>query len=181
MPACTSLSRLVFAAGYETFKRFASDVTLTAGKTKDLSATTEIRRARATATAPGQALRLANIQTRFLVKADQMAAARALADSLLQANLSPSLDDARQLRGLAALTGHVHLAARLQRRAAPDYTFLTPTWEEVTVPLDLTDAALGLFAYASFGAPVDSISSLEQRVERLIPRVRAACAMFPCA
>jgi serine/threonine protein kinase/tetratricopeptide (TPR) repeat protein len=142
---------------------------LTAGKTKDLSATTEIRRARATATAPGQALRLANIQTRFLVKADQMAAARALADSLLQANLSPSLDDARQLRGLAALTGHVHLAARLQRRAAPDYTFLTPTWEEVTVPLDLTDAALGLFAYASFGAPVDSISSLEQRVERLIP------------
>jgi tetratricopeptide (TPR) repeat protein len=142
---------------------------LTAGRSKDYSAISEIRRARATASGPSQALRLANIETRFLVKSEQMAAARALADSLLRANPKPTLDDALELRGLAALTGHVHLAARLQRRAAPEYTFLTPAWEEVNVPLELTDAALGLFAYSAFGTPQDSLAALEQRVERLIP------------
>jgi serine/threonine protein kinase len=142
---------------------------LTAGRSKDLSALSEVRRARAMATAPGQALRLANMETRFLVKTEQMAAARALADSVLRAHPKPTLDDARQLRGLAALTGHVHLAAQLQRRAAPEVTFLTSAWEEVNVPLQLADAALGLFAYSAFGTPTDSLVALEQRVERLIP------------
>ena len=95
--------------------------------------------------------------------------ARALADSVLRANPRPTLDEARQLRGLAALTGHVHLAAQLQQRAAPDFTFLTPSGKRSQLPLQLTDAALGLFAYSSFGAPVDSIVALEQRVERLLP------------
>jgi hypothetical protein len=79
------------------------------------------------------------------------------------------MDDARQLRGLAALTGRVHVAAKLQRRAAPDFTFLTPDWQEVNVPLPLTDAALGLYAYSAFGTPMDSLVELERRVERLIP------------
>jgi serine/threonine-protein kinase len=152
---------------------------LTAGRAKDLSALTEIRRARGTATESSQRLRLANIETRFLVKSEQMAAARALADSVLRANPSPSMEDARQLRGLAALTGHVHLAAQLQRRAAPDYTFLTPEWEQVTVPLQLTDAALGLFAYSAFGTPLDSLVGLEQRVERLIPSYVEAAKRLP--
>jgi hypothetical protein len=137
------------------------------------------------ATKPASALRMANIETRLLVKLEQMAAARSLADSLLRSNPKPDLDDARQLRGLAALTGHVHLTAQLQRRAAPDFTFLTPDWEEVNVPLPLTDAALGLFAYSAFGAPEDSLVALEQRVERLIPsyieasrRLRARQAML---
>jgi eukaryotic-like serine/threonine-protein kinase len=142
---------------------------LSAGRSKEYSAIGEIRRARALATKRAAALRLANIETRLLVKSEQMAAARSLADSLLQSNPKPDLDDARQLRGLAALTGHVHLTAQLQRRAAPDFTFLTPEWEEVNVPLPLTDAALGLFAYAAFGTPEDSLVALEQRVERLIP------------
>jgi tetratricopeptide (TPR) repeat protein len=152
---------------------------LTAGRSPDFSALSEIRRARTILTDqskaqnavsdPNQALRLANMETRFLVKSEQMPRARGLADSVLHANPNPTLDGARQLRGLAALTGHVHLAAQLQKRAAPDYTFLTPAWEEVTVPVQLTEAALGLFAYASFGAPVDSIKALEQTVERLIP------------
>jgi hypothetical protein len=79
------------------------------------------------------------------------------------------MKDAPQLRGLAALTGRVHLAARLQRKAAPDFTFLTSDWQEIEVPLALTDAALALFAYASFGTPMDSLVELERRIERLIP------------
>jgi tetratricopeptide (TPR) repeat protein len=142
---------------------------LTAGRSKDVSALGEIRRARATATQPAQALRLANIEIRLLVKSEQMSSARSLADSVLRAHPDPAMDEARQLRGLAALTGHVHLAARLQQRAAPDYTFLTPDWEAVAAPPQLTEPALALLAYASFGGPVDSIRALEQRVDRLIP------------
>ena len=142
---------------------------LTVGRAKDYSALGEIRRARALASDRLTALRLANSETRLLLKSEQMAAVRALADSVLRANPDPTMDEARQLRGLAALIGHVHLAAQLQERAAPDYTFLTPDWEEVNVPLELTRAALGLFAYSAFGTPVDSITGLEQRVERLIP------------
>jgi tetratricopeptide (TPR) repeat protein len=142
---------------------------LTAGRSAAYSALSEIRRARATATDSAQALRLAATETRLLLKSEQIASAKALADSLLRAHPAPSLDDARQLRGLAAITGHAHLAARLQQRAAPDYTFLSSDWDEVSVPLQLTEAALALFAYSAFGAPVDSIDTLEQRVERLIP------------
>jgi tetratricopeptide (TPR) repeat protein len=142
---------------------------LTAGRSKDYSAVSEIRQARAFGKDGPIALRLANVQTRFLVKSERMAEARSLADSLIGANPKPSLEDARQLRGLAALTGRVHLAANLQRRAAPEFTFLTPEWEEINVPLPLTDAALGLFAYSSFGVPKDSLVALEQRIERLIP------------
>jgi tetratricopeptide (TPR) repeat protein len=142
---------------------------LTAGRSAEYSAVSEIRRARALAQDPLTVLRLANSETRFLLKSEQMRVARAVADSVLRANPNPTMDEARQMRGLAAVTGRLHLAAQLQRRAAPDYTFLTPDWEEITVPLELTDAALGLFAYSSFGAPVDSISALEQRVEALIP------------
>ena len=142
---------------------------LTAGRSKDYSALSEIRRARALAHDRLAGLRLANSEVRLLLKSEQMAAVLALADSVLQANPDPTMDEARQLRGLAALTGHVHLAAQLQEKAAPDYTFLSPDWEEVNVPLELTRAALGLFAYSAFGTPVDSISTLEQRVERLIP------------
>ena len=142
---------------------------LTAGRSKDFSAIGEIRRARTLATDRHTSLRLANTETRFLVKSEQMAGAHALADSVLRANPTPSVDDARQLRGLAALIGRVHTAANLQRRPASDFTFRTSAWEEINVPLPLTDAALGLFAYASFGAPVDSLVVLERRVERLIP------------
>jgi tetratricopeptide (TPR) repeat protein len=142
---------------------------LTSGRAQDFSALGEIRRARALEQDQWARLRLANSETRFLLKSERMAEARALADSVLRTNPEPSLEGARQLRGLAALTGRVHLAAQLQRRAAPDFTFLTPEWDEVNVPLQLTDAALGLYAYSAFGAPRDSLVVLEQRVERLIP------------
>jgi tetratricopeptide (TPR) repeat protein len=142
---------------------------LTAGSTKDLSAIAETRRARALAHDRLTSIRLATSAARLLLKSEQMAAARALADSVLEGNPDPTLEEASQLCGLAALTGHVHLAAQLQRRAAPGMTFLTPDWTEVRVPLQLTDAALGLYAYASFGTPMDSLVALEDRVERLIP------------
>ncbi len=142
---------------------------LSAGRSKDYSALSEIRKARTLARDPAAALRMVNGEVRLLLKSEHMSEARRLADSLLRANPNPMMENAQHLRGLAALVGRVNLAAQLQRRAAPDYTFLAPDWQEIKLPLSLTDAALGLFAYASFGAPLDSIVALEHRVERLIP------------
>jgi serine/threonine protein kinase/tetratricopeptide (TPR) repeat protein len=142
---------------------------LMTGRNKEASAISAVRKARGYSDEANQKLALANMEVRLLVKSEQMSAAKALADSVLRANPSPTLDEARMLRGLAALTGRLHLAAQLQRRAAPDFTFLTSAWEEIKVPVQLTDAALGLFAYASFGTPRDSLVALERRVERLIP------------
>jgi tetratricopeptide (TPR) repeat protein len=142
---------------------------LTSGRVKGMSGLEEIRKARARAATRGDAIRLANIETRFLLKSEQMGSARRLADSLLVANPDPSTDDARQLRGLAALTGRIQRAAQLQRKAAVDYIFLTEDWQEIKVPLVLSDPALALFAYASFGTPRDSLVELEQRIERLMP------------
>ncbi|HKP50269.1 MAG TPA: tetratricopeptide repeat protein, partial [Gemmatimonadales bacterium] len=142
---------------------------LSVGRSNGFSALGEVRKARSLAADGGTALRLANHEVRLLVKSDQMIAARRLADSVLQANPKPTEADAQQLRGLAALTGRIDLAAQLQRRSAPDFIFLSPDWQEIRVPLPLTEAALGLFAYSSFGAPLDSISALEERVEQLIP------------
>jgi eukaryotic-like serine/threonine-protein kinase len=142
---------------------------LTSGRTRDLSALSEVRRARRLAQHRSEALRLANVEARFLLKSEQIEPAKRLADSLLAAYPDPGMEDAPQLRGLAALTGRVHLAARLQRKAAPDFTFLTSDWQEIEVPLALADAALALFAYASFGTPTDSLAELERRIERLMP------------
>jgi tetratricopeptide (TPR) repeat protein len=142
---------------------------VTAGRDPDRSALGEIRQARRLAKGTAGALRLAATEVRLLLKAEQPMDARLLADSLLSAASStPRAEDAEQLIGPAALTGRLHLAADLQRRAATRYTFLTPEGNELHLPLPLTEAALSLLAYSSFGTPVDSIATLEQRVERLI-------------
>jgi hypothetical protein len=130
----------------------------------------EIRRARELAKGTDAAGRLSASEVRLLVKAEQPRAARALADSLLSVSSStPTPDDAEQLSGLAALTGRLHLAADLQRRAAANYRFMTSDWTELHLASPLIEAALKLLAYSSFGTPVDSIAALERRVERLIP------------
>jgi hypothetical protein len=142
---------------------------LTSGRSKDATAFGEILNARALATEGSQALRLANAETRVLVKSGQMSAARAIADSVLRAGPGPSPEEAQYLRGLAALIGRVHAAARLQQRAAPDVVFRTWDWQPVDVPVQLTDAALALLAYASFAVPIDSLVALQARIDRLIP------------
>jgi tRNA A-37 threonylcarbamoyl transferase component Bud32/tetratricopeptide (TPR) repeat protein len=141
---------------------------LTAGRSKDLSALGEIERARRSAIGV-QALRLANAESRVLLKSGQIRGARVLADSLLRTNPDPTPEEAVQLRGLAALTGRVHRAARFERLAAQDYSFRTWDWEPVNVPPQLADAALGLLVYASFATPMDSVVALQRTVERLIP------------
>ncbi|MGH7730405.1 MAG: hypothetical protein ACRENJ_04055, partial [Candidatus Eiseniibacteriota bacterium] len=93
---------------------------------------------------------------------------RALADSLLAAWPRSGPHEAVHLAGLAALTGRVHRAADLLGQTAPLDTFLTSEGRRVAPPLPVAQAALALLGYAALGAPVDSLKTLERRVERLV-------------
>ncbi len=103
-------------------------------------------------------------QTRLLVKQHAFGAARALADSLLR-GVDRTTAQAHRLAGAAALTGRVHLAADLLESFAPIWPLTAPQGDPVEVPVPLRADALRLLAYASFGAPADSIGELVRRVE----------------
>src|SRR5206468_2897164 len=75
---------------------------------------------------------------------------------------------AAQLAGLAALTGRSQLTADLLQRSAPVDSPTTNTAEVITGDSTLHGAALALLAYASLGAPAESVMVLTARVERLV-------------
>ncbi len=132
------------------------------------SALATLRRARALARDPAQALRLAIVETRLRVKVDDVEGAKRLADSLLRAHPKPAPAVAAQLAGLAALTGRSQLTADLLQRSAPVDSPTTNTAEVITGDSTLHGAALALLAYASLGAPAESVTVLTARVERLV-------------
>ncbi len=130
------------------------------------SALAAVRRGRGIGANPDQQLRLTVQEVRILVKAEQFADGRELAESLLAAHRSPTPSEALELAGIAALIGRVHRAADFLRQTAP---LDTPrTWDErpVAAPLQVKEPARALLAYASAGAPMDSLRALTQRVEQ---------------
>ena len=132
------------------------------------SALRSVRRARALAADDVQRLRLAVAESRLLVKLGRFGAARAVADSLLLAAVEPPPVEAEMLAALAALTGRAAQSARLLARAAPEQVVVAEG-RRLTAPLPVMESAMALLAYASLGAPVDSILAGRQRVERLVP------------
>ena len=132
------------------------------------SALATVRHARALAREPEQALRLAIAETRLRVKVDEVEGAARLADSILRANLKPAPAVAAQVAGLAALTGRTRLTAELLGRSAPVDSPTTMTGEVITGDSTLHRTALALLAYASLGAPAESVTALTARVERFI-------------
>jgi len=132
------------------------------------SALATLRHARALARDPEQALALALAETRLLVKIEDAAAARRLADSLLRVYAKPSPATAARLAGLAALTGRTRLTVELLSRSAPVDSPSTMTGEVITGDSALHRTALALLAYASLGAPAESVTAMTARVERLI-------------
>jgi tetratricopeptide (TPR) repeat protein len=132
------------------------------------SALATVRRARVLARDPQQALRLAIAEVRLLVKLENADAAKRIADSVLRAYPKAAPEAAAQLAGLAALTGRAQLTAELLQRSAPVDSPTANTGEVITGDSTLHRAALGLLAYASLGAPPESVTALTARVERLI-------------
>ncbi len=150
------------------------------------SALDAVRRARVRADSLS-ALRLTMAEVRMLTKLGQFAEAARLSDSILLGNPTPSPREATDLAGLALLIGRVHRAAELLEVAAVDYE---PYDTEGTVPtpLPLIETANRLLAYASAGAPMDSLIGLRTRAKRqaesLVPgnardRVMRAALSWP--
>ena len=140
------------------------------GPSTERSALAAVLRARALTHDPAQQLRVAVAEARLLFKLERFADAAALADSVLAAaSVEPAPLDARRLAGLAVLTGRVYAAARLLRLSAPIDTPITWDGREVAdAPMPVKQAGLALLAYASLGAPPESLRALKARVDQRV-------------
>jgi len=140
------------------------------------SALTTIGAARRAARTSDQRIRLAIAEVRMRVKVSDFAGARSLADSLLRESRDASPTHARELAGLAALTGRIGRTIALLQRAPQD---LVLDGERVELVAPLADTAGALLARASFGLSDSKTISLARRTGRLIdiwaePRQRTA-------
>jgi tetratricopeptide (TPR) repeat protein len=86
-------------------------------------------------------------------------AARSLADSLLQSAPTAPLSRAERLASLGILTGKAHLAASLARRVDEHSQY-----DATKVPMRTYASARALLVYASIGAPLDSLHTMEARI-----------------
>ncbi|HXY20135.1 MAG TPA: protein kinase [Gemmatimonadales bacterium] len=115
-------------------------------------------------------LRLTLADVRLQLKLLRFGAARREADSLLAAPVPSTPGAASDLASAAALVGRANLAADLLARDASDTSFRLPAGSPVNQLRPATVAALRLLAYASVGAPVESIAAVEARVDTLVRR-----------
>lgn len=131
------------------------------------SALSVIASARALPLDSALAIQLAIDETRLRLKNGEFARARMLADSLLKA-VSPAPANVNHLAAIAALTGRAEQSSRMLRMAAETHVPLSIDGRPVSVPLPVTQSALALLAYASVGAPRDSLVAVERRLERQV-------------
>lgn len=136
----------------------------------DPAALHTLQRARDLSAEPGLRLRLAAAEVWMRVKFEvldghpQLAAAAALADSLVEFSTPANADDALILAELAALIGQPAAAARLARLAA------RPDPDAVLTPAPVVAIHKALLAFAAVGVPRDSIVALEREAEEMIRR-----------
>jgi hypothetical protein len=131
------------------------------------SALDAVRAARGAVANSRQRLRLGVAKVRLLVKLERFAQARAVGDSLLAAWPAPDPEDARQLAGVAVITGRVNRAAALLAMdvASP---FTTPEGDHIILPASVAAPARHLLVYAAVGVPAESISVVERRITGLV-------------
>ena len=134
----------------------------------DSSALSILDRARALATEVAERRRLGVMRTRLLLVSENFAAARDLADSLLESATGSDPTEAEMLKPLAALTGHVQRTLSLLASEAPTIRFRAGNGQLIKPPLPVSEAGRAMLAYVSFGTPADSIVSSMRSVERAI-------------
>jgi hypothetical protein len=161
------------ATGWVTEFRQSPDaqeaVAIALGLSGDRAAIDALQRARLLAREPEDRLRLAASEVwariKFSIPTDveDIQAARAMADSLLEARDRQHPLQPRMLASLAALTGRAELAASLSSDArVVDEWGLEPALAQAPVP--------AFFVFASLGGPCDTLRTLEQAVARSIER-----------
>jgi len=127
------------------------------------SALSEIQAAQRLEHRPEDRVRDAVTAVRLLVKAGEFEGARRLGDSLLRAAPRGVAGPA----GVAVLLGRPALAARLVAPEDPETEYpASADNQSVTIPMAALQVGLELLAYASTGAPAESVAALEARVER---------------
>jgi hypothetical protein len=141
----------------------------------DAASLDTLRRARRLAERTDDATRLAAsevwLQLKFAAPTSPtgVAAARALADSLLRAHPpSRGVPEPLLLASLAGLTGRADLAAAYGRQPGAGRAF--------GLPPALAAHVLPLLSYAALGGPVDSISAQEDRAERAFAAASGSAA-----
>ena len=111
---------------------------------------------------------LAAWEVRLLLKARRFSSAHLVAESALAWPAASPAARASQA-ALAALIGQAHTAAaRLAQY--PERYFGTPEGQVVEAPPALASEAARLLAYASFGAPAESLRIIAARIEALSAR-----------
>jgi hypothetical protein len=125
-------------------------------------------------------LRLANTNTRLLLKLGQYRAARLLADSAaawpaptgLNDTLSANIDGLRT--GLFSITGQMRKALELDQKYKGDYEVRLPSGETRKLDAKLGADVLRLATYTAFGCPRDSIIALDARIRTNLESVVAS-------
>jgi len=135
---------------------------------EDQSALLSARRARLLSRDAAQRLRLGVAEARLLAKLARFAEARRAADSLLAAYPQPTVSDAEQLAGAAALTGRLRRTVQLLERSAQGASFYGPDGAELRAPPPLAEAALAFLGYAALGAPAESLAAFVPRSAALV-------------
>ena len=135
------------------------------------SALTEIRTAQQLERRPEDRVGDAVTAIRLFLKAGEFEGARRLGDSVLRAAPRGVAGPA----GVAVLLGRPALAARLVAPEDPETEYPgSADNQSVTIPIAALRVGLELLAYASAGAPAESVAALEQRVERSTAGLPAA-------
>jgi serine/threonine protein kinase/tetratricopeptide (TPR) repeat protein len=123
------------------------------------SALNAARRARELARTSSERLSAMTREAWLRLKAGSFVGASALADTIFAANPRPAADDARNLIGLAALTGRVQKTSDL---AALTTAFTSPGLE---VPMQIRDPAASFFARAALGLCDATTIAAENRLD----------------
>lgn len=125
------------------------------------------RRALEVALNPDDSLAAAVVGIRVLTKLGRFEEAAALADTTLSRWTTPEPWIARQLVPIATLTGRPNRAASLGAASAASVQ-TDQQYRGLNLPLPVLEAHEALVAYASLGAPEDSVESLMSRLESLL-------------
>jgi tetratricopeptide (TPR) repeat protein len=125
------------------------------------SAAAELAQAQRLERQPGLAVGAAVDRVRVLLKAGDFGGARRLGDSVLRVVPKPTAGVA----GVAVLFGRPALAHRFLATADTAWLSGSADNQPVIFPLEVAQAGLALLAYASAGAPAESIAAYERRTE----------------
>jgi len=132
------------------------------------SALAAIVEARTLAGTRADSVRIGSVWVRILLGGERFEDARRGADALLALAADPSPEQADELKGMAALTGHTQRTVELLRASAGSYSTITASGRLIRPPLRVAMSARAMLGFAALGGPADSIARLSDEVTQLV-------------